>query len=126
MSKESVELVTRVLREARDRPAALWEVLDDDVVWEVGALGMPDIAGTYRGPDGVREFFRRWVGPFDEWDFEAVEVRDEGDSVLCRIRQWGRGRGSGAEVENEFWLEWTVRDGRIVRCEHSPLGLRQP
>jgi hypothetical protein len=62
MSREAVEMVERVLAEARHRPAALWEVLDDEVVWEVGALDSPDAGGTeWRGPAGVREFFRRWI-----------------------------------------------------------------
>jgi hypothetical protein len=64
MSQQNVELVERVLHEAQHRPAALWEVLDDGVVWEIGTLEIPDAGTTaWRGPAGVREFFRRWTGP---------------------------------------------------------------
>src|SRR5215208_5474999 len=118
MSQENVELVLRVLDDARQNPAALWQVLDEEVQWEVGALDIPDSGGTWHGPDGVREFFRRWVGPFDEWGYEFGEAIDAGDSVVVRIHQWGRGKGSGVTVESEFWQVWTVRDGKVVRGTH--------
>ena len=65
--------------------------------------------------DGRKEFFRRWVGPFDEWGVEIVEAIDVGDSVLAHVHQWGRGKGSGATVEDSHWQVWTVRDGKVVR-----------
>jgi ketosteroid isomerase-like protein len=116
MSTENVELVRRVLEESRSDPTALWEILDDEVVWEVGTLEIPDISATnWRGPAGVREFFRRWVEPFAEWDYEVGELLDAGDSVIAHIHQWGRGKGSGATVEDSHWQVWTVRDGKVVR-----------
>jgi ketosteroid isomerase-like protein len=119
MSKQNVQLVERVLGEAQHNPAALWAVLDDDVLWEVGALELPDAGATqWRGPAGVREFFRRWTAPFDDWGYEVDEVIDAGDSVIARIRQWGRGKGSGATVESHFWQAWTIRDGKVVRGTH--------
>jgi ketosteroid isomerase-like protein len=117
MSQENVELVLGVLDQARHNPTALWEVLDDDVRWEVGALDIPDSGGTWHGPEGVREFFRRWVGPFEEWSYEFGDVIDAGDSVVVRIHQWGRGKGSGVTVESRFWQVWTLRDGKVVRWQ---------
>jgi len=118
MSQQNVELVLRVLDEAQHDPSALWEVLDDEVLWEVGALDIPDSGGTWRGPAGVREFFRRWVGPFDEWGYEVGEVIDAGDSVVAHIHQRGQGKGSGAIVESRFWQVWTIRAGKVVRGTH--------
>ena len=66
-------------------------------------------------PMGVREFFRRWVGPFDDWSYEFGNVIDAGDSVVVRVHQWGRGKGSGVTVESEFWQVWTIRNGKVVR-----------
>jgi len=36
------------------------------------------------------------------------------------IRHVGRGKLSGAEVEQRFAQLWTVRDGKIVRMEMYP------
>jgi ketosteroid isomerase-like protein len=121
MSRQNVEMVERVLAEAQHNPAALWDVLDDEVLWEFGALDLPDQGATHwRGPEGVREFFRRWVGPFAEWGYEVGEVIDAGDSVVVHIRQWGRGKGSGARVESRFWQALTIRDGKVIRATHHP------
>jgi ketosteroid isomerase-like protein len=119
MSQQNVELVERVLGEAQHNPDALWEVLDDQVLWEPGHLDIPDAGPTnWRGPAGVQEFFRRWIGPFDDWGYEVGEMIDAGDSVVAHVHQWGRGKGSGARVESQFWLVWTIRDGKIVRGTH--------
>ena len=121
MSQQNLELVRRVLGEAQHNPAALWDVLDDEVLWELRDLDLPDAGpAQWHGPAGVKEFFRRWTGPFDEWGYEVSEMIDAGDSVVAHIHQWGRGKGSGAKVESQFWLVWTIRDGRIVRGAHYP------
>jgi ketosteroid isomerase-like protein len=119
MSQQNVEIVEQVLERARHDPDALFEALDDEVRWEVGGLDIPDVESAHwRGPAGVREFFRRWIGPFDAWDYEVVEVIDAGDSVVAQIHQWGRGKGSGVTVESRFWQVWTIRDRKIVRGTH--------
>ena len=111
-------MIERMLDRARHDLAGLFEILDDDVRWELGPLNIPDVGATYIGPAGVEEFFRRWVGPFDEWDYEIFDVIEAGDSVLVHVRQWGRGKGSGATVESRFWQVWTIRDGKVVRTTH--------
>jgi ketosteroid isomerase-like protein len=119
MSQKTLELVRRVLRETQHNPAALWDVLDDEVLWEPRDLDLPDAApAQWHGPAGVQEFFRRWIAPFDEWGYEVGETIDAGDSVVAHIHQWGRGKGSGAKVESQFWLVWTIRDVKIVRGAH--------
>ena len=115
MSQENVEIVRRVLAEARANPAALWAIVADDASWEVGAR---DIAGgptVYRGPSGVEEFFHRWVGAFEGWGYEVGEVIDAGESVVLQVRQWGRGKGSGVPVTDDFWQMWTFREGKLIR-----------
>jgi ketosteroid isomerase-like protein len=120
MSRQNVEMIERVLDQAHDHPAALWEALDEEARWEVGELEIPDAGTSWRGPAGVREFFRKWVGAFDDWGYEIGELIDAGDSVVVETRQWGRGKGSGVPVENHFWAVWTIRNGKVVRATHHP------
>jgi uncharacterized protein len=115
MSQENVALVLRVFGQGRDNPDVLFDVLDDDVQWDYGVLDIPDSAGIWHGPAGVREFFRRWVGAFEDWDFEFGDAIAVGDSVVVRVHQWGRGKGSGVTVDQEFWQVWTIRNGKVVR-----------
>ena len=120
MSRENVELVERVLKQARDDPTAFLEIVDDEARWEVSALDLPEGGGPYRGKAGVSEFFRRWVGGFTGWDYEVDQLIDAGDSVVIHLRQWGRGKGSGVPVTDDFWQVWTIREGKLIRRTRFP------
>ena len=50
-------MIERVLDQAQHNPAPSGRFLDDEVRWDVGALDIPDTGATWRGPEGVREFF---------------------------------------------------------------------
>jgi len=114
MSRENVEALDRALASAATDPSALFAMLDEEVEWDyVGAF--PE-STTYHGPGQVREFFGAWTGAFDDFGIAAEELIDAGDSVVVRLRQWGRGKGTGASVENLTWQVLTFRDGKIVRC----------
>jgi ketosteroid isomerase-like protein len=116
MSQENLEMIRRIFDQAPSDPEVFFGSLDDEVEWDARTIGFPDVGvGYWRGPAGVREFFRRWVGPFDDWGVELDEAIDVGDSVLAHVHQWGRGKGSGATVEDSHWQVWTVRDGKVVR-----------
>jgi ketosteroid isomerase-like protein len=117
MSEENLEIVRRMYEEAKARPEALFEFLDEEIEWDTSAL---DMAGTAegRGPETVRTFFRTWTGAFEEWEYEADELMETGDMVIARIRQRGRGKTSGVTVENTFWQVWTLRDGKAIRSTH--------
>jgi uncharacterized protein len=108
------------LRRAMDSgdPAALFALLHEQVEWDyVGAF--PESA-TYYGPEGVQKFFGQWTGAFDDFGFAAEEFIDAGDSVVMHLRQWGRGKDTGAQVENRTWQVFTFRDGKIVHCRGYP------
>ena len=118
MSRENVEIVLRYLANAARAPEKVWDVFDDDVEWDMADIGRPDFPETSRGPDAVREFFRQWIGSFENWGYEVEEVVDNADAVAVRIRQWGRGKESGVSVDGRFWQIWFLRDGKAVRVTH--------
>jgi len=87
-----------------------------DVVWEVGPEMQPD-ADTYRGHEGVREFWNLWRDTFEGFELVIEECRAVGeDHVLARTRGRGRGAGSGALVDSRPFVQlMEFRDGRVVR-----------
>jgi ketosteroid isomerase-like protein len=116
MSQENVEMIEGMYRDARDDPGALAAIIDDDAEFVV-----PDryLGGQrYRGPGGVLAFFRDWAGTFAEWDYSVEGLRDAGDVVIAHVHQWGRGKASGATVDNRFWQVWVVKAGKVVRVTH--------
>ena len=69
-----------------------------------------------RGADALRA----WMEPdaISEQRIEPREFRVRGDKVLVRQHTWGRGAGSGIEVEVDMWVVWTLNDdGLVTRME---------
>ena len=115
MPQENVEILRRAMpNSAPADPDALISILDENVEWDyVGSF--PEIQ-TAHGPAEVREFLRGWSEAFDDFGIQAEEMVDTGDSVAVHVRQWGRGKDTGAEVESHTWQVFTFRNGKVVHC----------
>ena len=114
MSQENVEVVRRSLDafQRGDFDAAM-EALDPRIEYDL--THFPD-GKVYLGHDGVREAFRIWLGTWEDYRQEVAEVVDLGeDEVVVVLREFGRGKGSGIEVERSTAGVWTLRDGKAVR-----------
>jgi ketosteroid isomerase-like protein len=107
----AVDIVTEVCRRFADNEDP-FELLSEDVVWEVPMFDHDD---PFCGHRGVAEFFRRWLGTWEGYEFELEEIHDVGDDrVVTLFTERGRGRGSGAPVEIRPLGIWTVRDDKVV------------
>ena len=86
----------------------------------IKAMCAPDIVvGTtveaYRGPEAVLEWLDEGEDAFDDFSVDLLAVEEIGGHVVVSMRQRGRGKASGAEVDHEFVHVWTLRDGRATR-----------
>jgi len=70
---------------------------------------------TYRGLDGVRDYFGEWVFIFEALGSEVEEWIDAGDDVIAVLRSRGRGKRSGVPVEQRESHVWTLCDGKLRR-----------
>ena len=114
MSEENVEIVRRsfdaFIRGDYDEAMSM---LDPEIEYEL--THFPD-GKVYYGHDGVREAFRMWMGAWDDYRQELDELVDAGESeVIAVVRESGRGKGSGIEMERPTVGLWTLRDGKAVR-----------
>jgi ketosteroid isomerase-like protein len=117
-SDDMLELV-RTAWEAWERGdmEALFDFYDPDVEWDMSESDVPDM-GVYRGHEGVRKFFREWMAPFHDYYARAESFRLGSRGVLVGMRQGGRGKGSGVDVEMPpVWQLYRLRAGRAVRVE---------
>jgi ketosteroid isomerase-like protein len=120
MSRENVEIV-RALAESfqrRDHERA-FDFYDPEIEWDASRAAevIPDLAGLYRGYEGVRAYWRRWLSAWRDLQFEIQEIRDEGDNVVLLIRnqrQWGRHSGIATEFA-PYGMVFTIRGGKVVR-----------
>jgi ketosteroid isomerase-like protein len=88
----------------------------------ITALCAPDIiVGTtveaYRGPEAVLEWLDEGDDAFDDFSVELLAVEELAGHVLVSMRQQGRGKASGAEVDHRFTHVWTLRAGRAIRMQ---------
>ena len=78
--------------------------------------GALDDQGPIQGKDAVRAYLDDWVGTFDDFRSEPVELIEAGeDKVIAMTRISGRAKHSGVEIDMTYAALYTIRDGKIVR-----------
>jgi pimeloyl-ACP methyl ester carboxylesterase/ketosteroid isomerase-like protein len=88
----------------------------------IRGLSAPDIVvgstvEAYRGPEAVLAWLDEGDDAFEDFTVELLEVQELGGHVLVSMRQRGRGKASGAEVDDRITHVWTLRDGVAVRLQ---------
>jgi ketosteroid isomerase-like protein len=117
VSRENVAMAEAFIADynRRDFDAAV-QHFDRQIEWVLPAMQGFD---SCVGPDQVIRFWEGLDETFDELRLDPQESVDAGDRVATRLRYYGRGKGSGAEIETEMYHQLvTFHDGRIVRMEY--------
>jgi ketosteroid isomerase-like protein len=88
----------------------------------ITALTAPDIVfattvEVHRGPEALLEWLDEGDEAFDDFSVELLEVEELGNRVLVSMRQRGRGKASGADVDDRITHVWTLSGGRGVRLQ---------
>ena len=92
---------------------ALADMLDPEVVW-FGTRGGLDESQVLRGPTAVLEYMREIQEPWEEFGVEIEQVIEAGDAVVVFMRETGRARHGGPEVQNDTAMIFKVRQERMV------------
>jgi ketosteroid isomerase-like protein len=93
----------------------------EDAVFDVSAV-FTDVAPI----QGHEDMLRYWYDLQESWDglrIDPVELFDLGDwRFVVEVRMWGRGKRSGAEVDQGYAFLYTLRpeDGKVVRAQLLP------
>jgi ketosteroid isomerase-like protein len=82
----------------------------------VEPFGLPG-ARTYHGHEGLLEAFQSWAGQWDDFRAEPERIIDAGDRVVVLVHQFGRGKASGATVEQRLAYVCTIRDRKLIRWQ---------
>jgi uncharacterized protein len=84
------------------------------------ALKLPEgdpLSATHHGGDEVRKYFEDLLEPFEEVVAEPEKFFERGDQIAVIAVMRLRPRGSSAVVEIRGGHVWTIRDGKLARCE---------
>jgi ketosteroid isomerase-like protein len=121
MSEENLEMLKEgYTRFNRENIEGLLEMLDPEVELIDSALGLD--SEIHHGHEGVRTYFDRLLDAWEDFRCEPTQYDDRGEDeegnnrivVMCRL--WGKGRGSGVEVEAPVRHDWRVREGLALRA----------
>jgi ketosteroid isomerase-like protein len=93
--------------------SGLLTLLAENVEWRIPGAGLP-LAGTYRGRDGVANFFQKLAAESEVLDFQAREYLAEGDRVLVVGWERVKVRATSRTVELDWVMSFSVRDGKIA------------
>ena len=115
---------TQTVREAYDCFArgdipSLIEMMSDEVDWETPGI-LPQ-SGTFRGHDGVGEFFAGVAENWSELEVNPSDLIANGSTVVSL----GEARGklaNGDAAEYRFSHEFTLADGKILRFRESVMA----
>jgi ketosteroid isomerase-like protein len=125
MSQENVEIVRSLADGFQHRQhERAFEFYDPEIEWDATNVGqlIPDLAGVYRGYEGVRTYWRRWLSAWSDLHFEVQDVVDAGDQVVLLVgnqRQWGRHSGIATEFP-PYGMVFTFRGGKVIRWQSYP------
>ena len=114
MPQKNVEVVRRSVELWNDGDWEAFRAMHDPHVVVLPPDGWPD--GDVS--NGIDAWIRQSMRLKEPWgtDRSSVDqIREAGDSVVCRFHWKTTGRDSGIAVETEFWGIYTLLAGKIVR-----------
>ena len=98
------------------RLAAAWApVIQPDFQCTAALFGSEISYGV--GIDSFRALWLDWLAPWATYRTETEETNDLGDRVLWLGLDFGRRKGSTAEVKGDVAVLWTFRDGKVARWD---------
>jgi ketosteroid isomerase-like protein len=80
---------------------------------------LPD-SRTYRGREGVAGLIAEWIGVFDGFLFEPVEIFETGGKVVAVLQVSGRIKGSDQQMTMEDVHVMSLRDGMFSEVREYP------
>jgi ketosteroid isomerase-like protein len=117
MSQENVDLLRRGYEHAARYGELSRETAHPDLVWDTttfaGGLNLKKCVGL----DETNRWLAEWTEGFENWSLDVEDVFDAGDQVVTFVRQRGKARHGGPEVDMPFAQVWTFRDGLVTRME---------
>jgi len=94
------------------------QLVAKDCDWQApGPAGEMAWAGTYRGPEQVREFFDRLDESVEFLEFSPKRYLSDGSTVVVMGQERDRVKSTGKVYEVEWAHCFEVKEGKIVRFQ---------
>jgi ketosteroid isomerase-like protein len=117
MSEDQVELVRLAVDAVNRHDLLTLDAMVSDE-FEFHSTFAASEGRAFRGRPGLRDYFDTLDEVFDDMRIEIEEITDTGtDRLVVVLRVMGRGKGSGASVEQRNGQVWRLVNGRVVRID---------
>lgn len=112
MSDADIQVVQQVYDAyRRGDPAPFESLFAPDIEWQLTSDPAPR-----RGLEGVRASLADWLQQFEDETTEVEQLIDAGPGrVVGVVRDRGRGKSSGVQVESRFFHLWFLSGGRVAK-----------
>jgi ketosteroid isomerase-like protein len=94
---------------------ALLQSFSEQVEWQLPTMQNVPFAGTWRGRDGVSQFFSTLASTQDIVEFQPEETIAQGDQVVVLGRFAMRVKSTGKLSVSTWAHVWTIAGGKITR-----------
>ena len=98
----------------RGDPGYIVERVTDDVDWRHPGSAEIPYGGTYKGREGVGQFFTRIGSSVEVKTWEPKHVLQAGDEVVATGAWTGTARPTGRSFASDWAMVFAVREGRIA------------
>src|SRR6186997_2313953 len=92
-------------------PAVL-DIMSDDVEWELPASAKVSFSGTFKGKDGVMNFFQHVANTNDISEFAVDTYIADGDHVVALGHLSATAKTTGKISSNKWAHHWQLKDGK--------------
>jgi ketosteroid isomerase-like protein len=114
MSQENVEVVKRIYAEVSASRMLPREPFDADCITDWSQVS-PDF-DVLHGVDASQDALASYFETFENFHVAAEDILHADERrVVTAVRDGGRIKASGAEVQNRFFHAWTFRNGKVIR-----------
>lgn len=94
-------------------------MLSEDVEWHIPGEGLP-LSGTYRGRNGVGQFFQKLAQDSEILAFEPREFVAQAEQVAVIGWERAKIKATNRTIELNWVMTFTVRGGKIAKFrEHT-------
>ena len=93
---------------------AWMNLFDPDVEIDTSRVDMPGF-GVFRGLDGIRQLFGRWIEEWEHYSWIHSNLSDAGEHVVLDSEIHATGTSSGVEVVWTHSQTYTFRAGKVIR-----------
>lgn len=116
MTRNACELA-RTLYDAFSRGdiATVMACLDTDIEWTLLGPSVIPYFGTYRGHEGVQQFFGKYLDALEILEFAPEEFIDAGDRAVVLGRERCVVRSTGKEYQTQWAHVYEAKNGKLKK-----------